>query len=194
MRALASWPADKVERRPLTSLVPYARNARTHTPAQVAQIAASMKEWGWTNPVLVDENAQILAGHGRILAADVLGFRDVPVMIAEGWSEAQKRAYLIADTDHRPPRRGRAAVQARRRDPREEPAIGPSEPSKSLRELRRSPRPARPRPGGRRAPGPGHSDPAAAQARPPASSVTAVPLILIRRDRLSVFWPKTGKS
>ena len=77
--------------------MPYARNARTHTPAQVAQIAASMKEWGWTNPVLIDEDAQILAGHGRILAADVLGLRDVPVMIAEGWSEAQKRAYVIAD-------------------------------------------------------------------------------------------------
>jgi ParB-like chromosome segregation protein Spo0J len=96
-----NWPADKVERRPLTSLVPYARNARTHTPAQVAQIAASMKEWGWTNPVLVDEDAQILAGHGRVLAANLLGIRDVPVMIAEGWSEAQKRAYVIADNTRR---------------------------------------------------------------------------------------------
>jgi len=91
------WPADKVERWPLAKLVPYARNARTHSPAQVAQIAASMKEWGWTNPVLVDEGGTIIAGHGRVAAARQLGWTEAPVMVARGWSEAQKRAYVIAD-------------------------------------------------------------------------------------------------
>jgi hypothetical protein len=91
------WPADKVERRPLDSLIPQARNARTHSDEQVAAIAASMREWGWTNPVLVDEEGTIIAGHGRTLAARKLGFTEAPVMVAEGWSEAQKRAYLIAD-------------------------------------------------------------------------------------------------
>lgn len=93
----ASWPADRVERRPIEELVPYARNARTHSDAQVAEIAASMREWGWTNPVLVDENGGIIAGHGRVLAARKLGLDEVPVMIAEGWSEAQKQAYILAD-------------------------------------------------------------------------------------------------
>jgi DNA modification methylase len=91
------WPADRVERRPLEALVPYARNARTHSAAQVDQIAASMKEWGWTNPVLVDEAGQIIAGHGRVLAARKLGLAEVPVMVAEGWTDAQKQAYVLAD-------------------------------------------------------------------------------------------------
>lgn len=91
------WPADRVERRELASLAPNARNARTHSPEQVAQIAASMREWGWTNPVLVDEGGGIIAGHGRVLAAVELGFGDVPVMVAEGWTDAQKRAYALAD-------------------------------------------------------------------------------------------------
>jgi DNA modification methylase len=94
---MTNWPADKVERRALKTLIPYAKNARTHSTEQVAQIAASMKEWGWTNPVLVDEGGEIIAGHGRVLAAGQLGFSDVPVMVAEGWSEAQKRAYALAD-------------------------------------------------------------------------------------------------
>jgi DNA modification methylase len=78
-------------------LVPYARNARTHSAEQVAQIAASIREWGWTSPVLVDEMGGIIAGHGRVLAAQKLGLAEVPVMVATGWSEAQKRAYVIAD-------------------------------------------------------------------------------------------------
>lgn len=92
-----AWPADKVERRPLVSLTPYARNARLHTAEQVAQIAASMREWGWTSPVLVDEDGVIIAGHGRVLAAAELGFDEAPVMVAAGWSDEQKRAYSIAD-------------------------------------------------------------------------------------------------
>ena len=59
------WPADRVERIPLADLIPYARNARTHSEAQIAQIAASMREWGWTIPVLIDENQGIIAGHGQ---------------------------------------------------------------------------------------------------------------------------------
>ena len=91
------WPADKVERRSVDALVPYARNARTHSDEQVAQIAASIREWGWTTPILVDEDGGIIAGHGRVLAARQLGIEDVPVMVADGWTEAQKRAYVLAD-------------------------------------------------------------------------------------------------
>jgi hypothetical protein len=94
---MTTWPADKVERHPLETLILYAKNARTHSPEQVDQIAASMKEWGWTNPVLVDEIGEIIAGHGRVLAAGQLGFSDVPVMVADGWTDDQKRAYRIAD-------------------------------------------------------------------------------------------------
>lgn len=91
------WPADKVERRAVADLIPYARNARTHSDAQVAQIAASVTEWGWTTPVLIDEAGSIIAGHGRVMAARKLGLTDVPVMVATGWSEAQKKAYVLAD-------------------------------------------------------------------------------------------------
>ena len=91
------WPADAVERRPVAALVPYARNARTHSDAQIAQIAASIREWGWTTPVLIDEAGGIIAGHGRVLAARTLNLPDVPVMVARGWSDAQKKAYVLAD-------------------------------------------------------------------------------------------------
>jgi DNA modification methylase len=91
------WPSDHVEKRPIEGLIPYARNARTHSDAQIAQIAASIREWGWTNPVLVAEDGTIIAGHGRVLAARQLGITEVPVMVARGWTEAQKRAYVIAD-------------------------------------------------------------------------------------------------
>ncbi len=79
-----AWPADAVERRPVASLLPYARNARTHSADQVAQIAAAIREWGWTVPVLVDEAGQLIAGHGRVLAAKALGLLDVPAMVARG--------------------------------------------------------------------------------------------------------------
>lgn len=91
------WPADKPERRKVSDLTPYARNSRTHSDDQVAQIAASIKEWGFTTPVLIDPDGGIIAGHGRVMAAQRLGLEDVPCIIAEGWSEAQKRAYVIAD-------------------------------------------------------------------------------------------------
>jgi DNA modification methylase len=92
-----AWPADRIERWPVERLIPYARNARTHPEDQVAQIAASIREWGWTNPVLVGEDGTIIAGHGRVLAARKLRILEVPVMVATGWSDAQKRAYTIAD-------------------------------------------------------------------------------------------------
>ena len=90
-------PADKVERWKIEKLVPYARNARTHSDEQVGQIAASIKEWGWTTPILVDEDGSIIAGHGRTLAAQRLQMTEVPVMVAKGWSNAKKRAYVLAD-------------------------------------------------------------------------------------------------
>ena len=92
-----AWPADQVTRRPLADLIPYARNARTHSPAQVAKIAASIREFGWTMPALIAEDGTLIAGHGRLLAAQQLGLVDIPVMVAAGWSEAQRRAYVIAD-------------------------------------------------------------------------------------------------
>src|ERR1700704_5939608 len=83
------WPADRVERWPVAKLVPNARNARTHSDEQVAQLAASIEEWGWTIPVLVDEVGSIIAGHGRVMAAHRLGIEDVPVMVPAGWSESR---------------------------------------------------------------------------------------------------------
>jgi ParB-like chromosome segregation protein Spo0J len=86
-----------VEHRDITTLVPYARNARLHDDAHVAQIAASIREWGWTIPVLIDEHDGIVAGHGRVLAAHKLGITSVPVLVARGWTEEKKRAYILAD-------------------------------------------------------------------------------------------------
>lgn len=97
MKSVSEWPAASVEMRPISALVPYAKNSRTHSPAQVDQIVASMREWGWTNPVLVDEDGMIIAGHGRILAAQKLGMTDAPVMTARNWTASQKQAYVIAD-------------------------------------------------------------------------------------------------
>ena len=91
------WPADAVERRAVADLIPYARNARTHSDEQVAQIADSISEWGWTTPCLIDETGGLIAGHGRVLAARKLGLVDVPCMVATGWTDGQKRAYIIAD-------------------------------------------------------------------------------------------------
>lgn len=92
-----AWPADQVERRPVSSLIAYARNARTHDREQVAQIAAAIREWGFTVPVLIDEQGTIIAGHGRVLAAQKLELADIPTVVARGWTDAQKRAYVIFD-------------------------------------------------------------------------------------------------
>lgn len=79
------------------SLIPYARNSRTHSDEQVSQIAASIKEFGFTNPVLIDEDGGIIAGHGRVMAARKLGLVDVPVITMAGLTKFQKMAYIIAD-------------------------------------------------------------------------------------------------
>jgi DNA modification methylase len=89
------FPAYKKAR--LTELIPYARNARTHTDAQVAQIAASIREFGFTNPILVDGDRGVIAGHGRLLAARKLGMTEVPIIELSHLTPAQKRAYVLAD-------------------------------------------------------------------------------------------------
>jgi len=86
-----------IDYRAIDALIPYARNSRTHSDAQVAQIAASISEFGWTNPVIVDGSNGIIAGHGRVLAARKLGIDTVPCIEVAHMSEAQKRAYVIAD-------------------------------------------------------------------------------------------------
>jgi ParB-like chromosome segregation protein Spo0J len=97
MLAKTEWPADKVKRRKVAQLIPYAHNARLHSDEQVDQLVASIKEWGWTMPILLDEKGGIIAGHGRVLAAKKLGLVDVPCMVAAGWTETQRKAYVIAD-------------------------------------------------------------------------------------------------
>ena len=88
---------DSVEPWPIDRLIPYGRNARTHSDGQIAQIAASMVEFGWTNPVLADSQGNVIAGHGRLAAAKSLGLDTVPVVILDHLTEAQRRAYILAD-------------------------------------------------------------------------------------------------
>src|SRR5215213_2115436 len=83
--------------RPVTGLIPYANNARTHSDEQVAEIAASIRAFGWTNPILVDGTNGVIAGHGRLLAARKLGLSSVPVIELSGLSDADRRAYVLAD-------------------------------------------------------------------------------------------------
>ncbi len=90
-------PVDRIERWPIGKLVPYARNPRLHSPQQVDQIAASMTEYGQAQLIVVDEQGEIIAGHGRVLAAEQLRWKDVAVGIAVGWTEPQRRAYRIVD-------------------------------------------------------------------------------------------------
>ena len=87
----------KITTKKVDSLIPYVKNSRTHSDAQVAQIAASIKEFGWTNPILVDGDNGIIAGHGRLLAARKLGHKDVPTIELKDLTETQKKAYIIAD-------------------------------------------------------------------------------------------------
>jgi hypothetical protein len=83
--------------RPVEALIPYARNSRTHSPEQVAQLAASIREFGWTNPVLIDEVGSVIAGHGRLMAARQLGIVQAPCIVLAHLTEHQRRAYVIAD-------------------------------------------------------------------------------------------------
>src|SRR3984893_11711408 len=89
--------AKHIEHWPLEKLIPYPRNPRTHSDAQVAQIAASIATFGFNNPILVDTKAGIIAGHGRLLAARKLQLAEVPVIVLDHLTEAQKRAYILAD-------------------------------------------------------------------------------------------------
>jgi hypothetical protein len=88
---------ERFEKVNIDKLVPYARNARTHSKEQILQLRASLREFGFVNPVIVDKDLNIIAGHGRILAAKEEGVKEVPCVFAEHLSEAQKRAYIIAD-------------------------------------------------------------------------------------------------
>ncbi len=87
----------KLEWRSVSTLIPYARNSRTHSDEQIAQIAASIKEFGWTNPILIDGDNGIIAGHGRLSAARKLGHEEVPVIELKDLTETQRKAYIIAD-------------------------------------------------------------------------------------------------
>lgn len=86
-----------IQSRGVSDLIPYAANSRTHSDAQVAQIAASIKEFGWTNPILIDGDDTIIAGHGRLLAARKLGIQDVPVIVLDHLTKSQQKALVIAD-------------------------------------------------------------------------------------------------
>ncbi len=92
-----SWLADKIEQWPTAKLLPYARNARTHSAEQVAQIAASIAEFGFTNPILAGSDGVIVAGHGRLAAAQKLGLKVVPVVVLDHLTPTQRRALVIAD-------------------------------------------------------------------------------------------------
>ena len=92
-----SFAPDAIETWPLARLQPYAKNAKSHGPDQVAKIAASMVEFGWTVPCLVGEDGELIAGHGRVLAATQLGLTAAPVIVLGHLTEAQRRAYRIAD-------------------------------------------------------------------------------------------------
>lgn len=86
---IESWEIDRLK--------PYGRNSRTHSAEQVAKIAKSIEQFGFTNPVLVSEDGTLIAGHGRTMAARRIGMTHVPVIVARGWSEAQRKAYVITD-------------------------------------------------------------------------------------------------
>jgi len=87
----------KIEQKSIDLLIPYAKNARIHNEAQIAQIAGSIKEFGFNNPVLIDKDNGIIAGHGRVLAARKLGLKEVPTIQLDHLSENQRKAFILAD-------------------------------------------------------------------------------------------------
>jgi DNA modification methylase len=95
--AMRPWPADRIERWPLERLIAYVNNPRSHSEADLDKIAASIRKWGWTMPVLADEEGGLICGHARVAAAGKLGLAAIPVIVARGWSEEEKRAYRLAD-------------------------------------------------------------------------------------------------
>ncbi|WP_175404695.1 ParB/Srx family N-terminal domain-containing protein, partial [Endozoicomonas atrinae] len=94
---MAAKKKHKLVERKVNDLIPYVNNSRIHDEEQVIQICSSIKEFGFTNPVLIDEENGIIAGHGRLMAAKKLELKTVPCIVLEGLSEAQKKAYVIAD-------------------------------------------------------------------------------------------------
>ena len=86
-----------VEYKATGELIPYVNNSRTHSEAQIQQVAASIKEFGFTNPILIDDEGGIIAGHGRLQAAQLCGIAEVPTITLEGLTESQRKAYVIAD-------------------------------------------------------------------------------------------------
>lgn len=94
---MSESPALKIEYLPVETLAPYEKNARTHSPDQVDQIVASMQEFGFTNPILIDDQNVIIAGHGRLEAAKRIGMLTVPTIMLAGLTDAQRRAYILAD-------------------------------------------------------------------------------------------------
>lgn len=97
MTEVEDWPAYQIERRKTESLTPSEDNARLHSSEQIAQIQASIREFGWTMPLLIDPTGKIIAGHGRYEAALGLGLTELPCIVAANWSLAQRQAYMLAD-------------------------------------------------------------------------------------------------
>ena len=91
------FSAESIVQRQRTSLKPYENNPRTHSEAQIDRLVRSLKEFGFTNPVLIDENLNVVAGHGRLLAAEILNLEKVPTISLEHLTEDQRKAYVIAD-------------------------------------------------------------------------------------------------
>jgi len=92
-----SWATENFSNKDITQLKPYEKNSRVHSDDQIKQIESSIKEWGWTMPILIDEDNTIIAGHARYQAAQNLDIDKVPTLTAKGWTEEQKRAFVIAD-------------------------------------------------------------------------------------------------
>ena len=86
-----------LKKKKVSELIPYDRNPNTHPEAQIEQLANSIRQWGWTMPILIDENGMVIAGHGRLYAAQKLGMDEVPCISVSGWTDEQKKAYVIAD-------------------------------------------------------------------------------------------------
>ena len=94
---MSSWTATEIVQMQIADIIPYDRNPRTHPESQINELANSIRQWGFTAPILVDEEGTVIAGHGRLYAAHMIGLETVPAIVAEGWSDNQKKAYVIAD-------------------------------------------------------------------------------------------------
>ena len=92
-----NWATENYIKKDINELIPYDSNPREHSKEQIEQVANSIQEFGWTMPILIDEKNEIIAGHGRLMAGKFLGIKEVPCLIAKGWTEEQKKAYCIAD-------------------------------------------------------------------------------------------------